>query len=277
MDIRNAHVFISGGSKGAGAGIARELAARGARLTLLARASAELEQIAAETGAVAMPVDLTDLDSLEGVIARAEERNGPIDSMVSNAAIINSGPFTHLTAQQLRNGIHANMLAHMELNRQVLPGMLARKRGTIVINGSLSTEVTQIHLTNYAPAKAGLTKFGIDLQGELKGSGLSVFVFVLGSIRGTQLSNAGRKDPIIDFIDRRTGDFGVITPELIGTRVADYIASNREKAVVTMPRLLAPIVQFRLLPVRLMNPLMLWPALGEAKRLRAERPAQDQA
>lgn len=268
MDIRNAHVFITGGSKGTGAGLAREFARRGAKLTLLARASAELDNLAAETGALVLPVDLTNLDSLDGIVARAEERNGPVDVLISNAAIVNSGPFSQLTARELRNGIHANMLAHMEINRQALPGMLARKRGTIVINGSISTEVTQIHLSNYAPAKAGLTKFGIDLQGELKGSGLSVFVIVLGSIRGTQLSNDGRKDAVIDFIDRRTGDFGVITPELIAMRTADYVASDRENAVITIPRLLAPITKLRLLPVKLMNPLMLGPALAEAKRQR---------
>lgn len=266
MDIKNAHVFVSGGSKGAGAGIAREFARRGARLTLLARPSAELDALAAELGAVAINADLTDLDSLDGIVARAEERNGPVDVMVNNAAIINSGPFNELTARQLRNGITANMLAHMELVRQVLPGMLARKRGAIAINGSLSAEVTMIHLGNYAPAKAGLAKFGVDLQGELRGSGVSVFVFILGSIRGTQLSNAGRQDPVIDFIDRRTGDFGVITPELIGKRVVDYVASDRQRAVVTIPRLLAPIIKFRLLPVIAMNPVMLFQALKEKRR-----------
>lgn len=275
MDIRNAHVFITGGSKGTGAGLAREFARRGARLTLLARQSDELQKLAAETGALALPVDLTDLDSLEGVVARAEAQNGPVDVLISNAAIINSGPFSNLTAKQLRNGVTANMLAHMEINRQALPGMLARKRGTLAIVGSASTEVTQIHLGNYAPAKAGLTKFGIDLQGELKDSGLSVFVFVLGSIRGTQLSNDGRKDPVIDFIDKRTGSFGVITPELIATRMANYIASDRENAVVTIPRLMAPITKWRLIPIKLMNPLMLTPALAEARRHKAESSKND--
>lgn len=269
MKIRDAHVFITGGSKGTGAALGLELAGQGAKITILARASAELDQLAADIGAYAMPVDLTNLDSLEGVVTRAEEKNGPIDILISIAAMANTGPFIKLTAVQLRDGVNANMLAHMEINRQALPGMLARKRGTLAIVGSLSTEVTQIHLGNYAPAKAGLTKFGIDLQGELMGTGLSVFVFVLGAIRGTQLSNEGRKDPVIDFLDKRTGDFGVISPQFIAKRMTRYFASDKTKAVVTIPRSLAPITQFRLLPLRLMNPLMLWPAVAEARRQRA--------
>jgi short-subunit dehydrogenase len=269
MDLRAAHVLITGGSKGTGAALARELAGRGSRLTVIARASRELTEVAAATRGVSLAADLSDLDSVEGIVARAEEANGPLDILVNVAAMANTGPFAELTAAQLRAGVHANMLAHMEITRQALPGMLARRRGTIAVAGSLSSEVTQIHLGNYAPAKAGLTKFGSDLQGELRGSGLSVFVFVLGAIRGTQLSVEGRKDPVIEFLDQRTGDFGVITPGLIARRMADCFAGDRARATMTIPRSLAPLTQARLLPSRCLHPLMLWPAVAEARRQRS--------
>src|SRR5262245_11506274 len=89
--LRGAHVAITGGSKGVGAALARELHARGARLTLLARPSAELETTAKETDAVPLETDLSDYDALLGLVDRVERRNGPLDILINNAALARTG------------------------------------------------------------------------------------------------------------------------------------------------------------------------------------------
>ncbi|MDT7660241.1 MAG: uncharacterized protein QOF38_4956 [Pseudonocardiales bacterium] len=260
MRLRGAHVVVVGGSTGVGAALVRELAARGARPTVLALPGAELEKIAHDVGGTAQPLDLSDLAQVDGAIARAEAAGGPIDALVCNAATNVSGPFQSITAEQLRTTMTVNLLSQMELVRQVLPGMISRGRGTITTTGSLSTEVSMIHLGTYVPAKAGLTKFAVDLQSELRGYGIRVFTFILGSVKGTALANAAIEDPVVDFIERRAGDVGVLTPEVVARRMTEVIGSDRGSALITIPKAAAGLVQFRHLTVRLIDPLMGRPA-----------------
>jgi len=260
MKLQGAHTVVVGGSTGVGAAVVRQLATRGARVTVLALPSRDLDDIAAGIGGVAQPIDLADLAQVEGAIARAEAATGPVDILICNAATSVGGPFDKLTAEQLRRAMTVNMLSQMELARQVLPGMIARGGGTITTTGSLSTETSMIHLGSYAPAKAGLTKFATDLQSELRDYGIRVFTFVLGSVKGTALANAAIQDPVVEFIEKRTGDVGVLTPERVATRIVEVLASDRKSALITIPAVAAPLVQFRHLTVRLTDPFMGRPA-----------------
>ncbi len=260
MRLRGAHVVVIGGSTGVGAALSRALGVEGARISVVALPGEELDKVAAEVGGTALPVDLSDLTQVDGLIGRAEAAGGPVDVLVCNAAVSPAGPFQDFTAQQLRDAMVVNMVSQMELIRQVLPGMIARRRGTITTTGSLSTEVSMIHLGAYVPAKAGLTKCATDLQGELRDYGIRVFTFILGSVKGTALANKAIEDPVVDFIERRAGDAGVLTPEVVASRMVEVIGSNRRSALVTIPKAAAPLVQFRHLTVRLVDPLMGRPA-----------------
>jgi NAD(P)-dependent dehydrogenase (short-subunit alcohol dehydrogenase family) len=260
MQLKDAHAIVVGGSTGVGQAIVRGLAAQGARPTILALPGPELEKVANEVGGVAQTIDLADLSQLDGAIARAEDVNGPADILICNAATNTSGPLESLSAEQLRRAVTVNMLSQMELIRQVLPGMIERRHGAITTTGSLSTEISMIHLSSYVPSKAGLTKFAIDLQTELRDYGIRVFTFVLGSVKGTALANAAIEDPVVDFIERRAGSVGVLTPERVAKRFVDVLASDHKSAVITIPRSAAPLIQFRHLTVRLAEPIMGRPA-----------------
>jgi NAD(P)-dependent dehydrogenase (short-subunit alcohol dehydrogenase family) len=260
MKLSDCHAVVVGGSTGVGEAVVRALAASGARLTVLALPGPELQKVAADVGAKAQPIDLSDLDQVDGAIARAEEASGPIDILICNAAMSPSGPFESLTADQLRRSVTVNMLSQMELIRQALPGLIRRGRGTITTTGSLSTEVSMIHLGAYVPSKAGLTKCAVDLQSELRDSGIRVFTFVLGSVKGTALARAAVEDPVVNFIEQRTGDIGVLTPTRIAKRIVEVLASDRKSAVITIPKVAAPLIQFRHLTVRLADPVMGRPA-----------------
>jgi short-subunit dehydrogenase len=255
-----------GGSKGVGAALADELGMRGARLTLLARPSSQLTEAAARSGGFALPVDLSLPSALEGVIERVEAVNGPVDAIINNAAMTTGAPFHKLTAEQLRGSMMTNLLAHMELDRQVLGGMVERGRGLVQVVGSLSAEVSMIRLGAYAPAKAGLAKFAVDLQRELKDVGIAVQLFILGSIPGTQVARSVVGDPVIAFIEKRTGSVGALEPKEIARKMADQMERDRS-SVRTLPALAGWITQARLLPVRLIDPLMSRPARAEARRL----------
>lgn len=260
MRLSGTHAVVVGGSTGVGAALVRRLSSEGVRCTVIALPGEDLDKVVAEVGGTALPLDLADHEQVDGAIERAIEAGGPVDILVCNAAVSPAGPFQDFTAQQLRDSMIINMVSQMELIRQVLPGMIARRKGTITTTGSLSTEMSMIHLGAYVPSKAGLTKCALDLQTELRDYDIRVFTFILGSVKGTALANTAIQDPVVDFIERRAGDVGVLSPERVANRMTEVIGSDQASALITIPKVASPLVQFRNLPVRLLDPLMGRPA-----------------
>src|SRR6185437_9149297 len=86
--------LVTGGGRGIGAGIARELAAAGARVAVAARTRAQVDQVADETGGLAFELDVTDREAVERTVAEVERELGPIDLLVANAGIGNQGGAT---------------------------------------------------------------------------------------------------------------------------------------------------------------------------------------
>lgn len=256
MNLDGAHAVITGGSKGVGAALARRLANDGAKVSIIARKSAELDLVEKETGGVAFPTDLADLDQVAGLIERIEAAQGPVDVLALNAATVASGPFESLTAQQLQRTITVNLLAPLELGRQALAGMVARRRGVVMTTGTLGAEATVMHLGSYNPAKIGLAKWSVDLESELRDTGVRVFTVIIGRVKDTELVNAASQDPVVAFFEQRAGEFGILTPERVAGRMAELVAGDRRGAVVTIPRTAAPLVLLRHLPARLLEPLV---------------------
>src|SRR5213080_713443 len=79
--------LVTGGGRGIGAGIARELAAAGARVAVAARTRAQVDQVADETGGLPFELDVTDREGVERTVAEVERELGPIDLLVANAGI----------------------------------------------------------------------------------------------------------------------------------------------------------------------------------------------
>lgn len=260
MELRQAHAFVIGGSTGVGAALTRALVAEGAKVTVLALKGPDLDAIGAETGAATIAADLSDLDGLEGMVDRAEAVHGPVDLLVCMAAICPSGPFQDYSAEQIRKTVAVNMIAHMELVRQVLPGMISRGSGTITTTGSLSSEISMIHLGCYIPSKAGLSRFAFDLQSEVRDYGIRVFTFALGSVKGTPLASSAAQDPVVGFIEARAGSMGVLSPKTVAGRMVNVLKSNRRHGVMAIPRLAQPLLALKALPDRLLDPLMGRPA-----------------
>lgn len=250
MKVRNPHVLITGGSKGIGAALARRLAARGARLTLVARPSTELKELAEELEGVQLPADLMDLDNVAGLVARAEEQNGPLDVLVNNAAIQLPGALSEIDAVTMRGQMSANLLAPMELMRQALPGMVERNRGTIANVSSLAGEFAVPHLPCYSASKAGLTKATLDLQRELKKTKIGVQLFIVGSVPGTQITQVALADPVVAKLTKQFEAWPSLTPDQVAASMEKDIVKNGHR-VRTLPPHAAPIMGLRMLPVRI--------------------------
>ena len=102
--------MVTGASRGIGAGLATELAARGAQVILVARSRADIEARAAELGGRAYPADLSDPATIEPLV-RAIEADGPIDVLVNNAGVDLTGALVELEPERILQLLAVNLAA----------------------------------------------------------------------------------------------------------------------------------------------------------------------
>jgi short-subunit dehydrogenase len=182
-DLHEKHVVITGASSGIGAALARELARSGARLTLVARRRDHLERLAADCAASchALAVDLSEvppLDWLDG----ARSRLGPVDVLVNNAGMENTGPITDSDVEVGRRLLRLNLETPLVITRRLL-AELANQRGAIVNVASVAALAPAPLQAWYGASKAGLASFSESLRGELRAEGIDVLTVYPGPVK----------------------------------------------------------------------------------------------
>jgi 3-oxoacyl-[acyl-carrier protein] reductase len=175
--------LVTGGGRGIGAGIARELASAGARVAVAARTRAQVEEVAGEIDGVALEVDVTDRRAVERMVADAESELGPLDLLVANAGIGGpDGATWEIAPEEWWRVLEVNVLGVHLCCRAVIPGMLERGAGRIVITGSGAAYLPGSRSTAYPTSKAAVCRYGETLANEL-GARLPVFFFSPGLVR----------------------------------------------------------------------------------------------
>ena len=179
------HVAITGASSGIGAALARELGRAGHTLTLVARRRTLLDDLAAELGNRTLVVehDLANPDRATAWLATAEAANGPIDVLVNNAGMENTGPTVDADPAVCRKMIDLNLTTPLLLTRALLPAMTARGNGMIVNVASVAALVAPPMQAYYGASKAGLAMFSETLRGELAGTGVHVLTIYPGPVK----------------------------------------------------------------------------------------------
>jgi 3-dehydrosphinganine reductase len=186
-DWAGAHALITGGSKGIGLALGEELAARGAAVTVLARGAADLaaaraalRAAAAAAGraprALALAADTTDAAALAAALAEAEAAFGPVDTLVACAGLAIPGLFVEQPLADFERQVSVNYLGAVRAVKAALPGMLARRRGRVVLVSSPLCTAGFAGYASYAPTKAALRALGDCLRSELQGTGVRVAV-----------------------------------------------------------------------------------------------------
>ncbi len=186
------HIAITGASSGIGASLARELAAHGHTLTLVARRGELLRALAKELKTTVHVVehDLADVARATDWISGAEKQLGPIDVLVNNAGVQIVGPTASFEPERGENLLAIDLLAPLRLTRAVLPAMLARKSGTVVDVASMAALAPTPGMFHYNAAKAGLAAASESLRGELRGTGVHVVTVYPGIIASTEMARA---------------------------------------------------------------------------------------
>jgi len=180
MDLNGKVIFVSGASRGIGAELAQQLGAAGARVVLAARNRAELEQQAARVrndGGTAhvVELDVTRAASVQAAVADALGQFGAIDVLINNAG--NGGRLGCLLDQSpehTREMFDVHVLGAERLTRAVLPGMLQRGQGRVVMVASAVGYVPMPGAAAYSAAKAAVVALAEALRGELEGSHVEI-------------------------------------------------------------------------------------------------------
>ena len=258
LDLGGAHAVVTGASRGIGAAVARELAARGARVTVIARSETPLRAVAAEIGGTAVPADLGDRRGVEGLLPRIEATCGPVDLLVNNAGVAVVARLCEQCPDDVARSFAVNVVAPLELCRQAVPGMLARGRGRIVNVSSLAGITAFPTLTTYGATKAALVHFTAALQRELRRTPVRATVVQLGEVAGTDLMEQARRSPTIAAVSARLARvraLPVLTPEQVARDIAD--AAVRGVPHLVRPRRVAGAHLVRELPSRLNDALLI--------------------
>lgn len=176
--------LVTGGGRGIGADVARELAAAGARVAVAARTREQVEAVAAEIGGLALEVDVADEPSVNEMFARVESEVGPIDLLVANAGIAGwEERAWEVDPREWWRVLEVNVLGVYLCCRAVIPGMIERGRGRIVITGSGAAYLPGSRSSAYAASKAAVWRFGETLARQLEEHGIPVFVISPGLVR----------------------------------------------------------------------------------------------
>jgi len=168
--------LVTGASRGIGRAIAGALDRAGARVAVVARGRAGLDEVAAELGnnPVVLEADLADPDVPGRIAAEAEERLGGIDVLVNNAAIAERLPTEELDAQLVDRLYAVNVRAPLLLIAALVPSMRARRRGVIISVSSVSAVVGTPRRAAYAASKGAIDAATRSLAIELGPHGIRV-------------------------------------------------------------------------------------------------------
>ena len=175
--------LVTGGGRGIGANIARELADAGARVAVGARTRDQVESVAEEIGGLALELDVTDQAAVERAVDETKRELGPIDLLVANAGIGGpEGETWEVDVQEWWHVFEVNVLGVHLCCRTVIPRMLERGKGRIVITGSGAAYLPGASNTAYTASKAAVVRYAETLANGLEGR-LPVFVISPGLVQ----------------------------------------------------------------------------------------------
>ncbi len=270
MDFEGTTAWITGASSGIGAALARDLAARGAKIVLSGRDEARLQSVAGDcaTQTLILPFDVRDDAALADATARALDWQGGIDLAFANAGVSQRSVALETNMKVYRDIIAVDLTQQIAFAQGLIGPMVERGCGALVFISSVAGKVGVPMRTGYCAAKAGLIGYADALRAELTRTGVEVHVVVPGSIATDVSRNAltgdgsarGRSDAAIEK--------GIPAAEAAATML-DAIALGQREIVVARGMEQA-MGEMRRTPDQLLDQVARMVEDGYIERMRAE-------
>lgn len=221
--------FVTGGSKGIGAAIVRRFAAEGAIVVIAAQDMVSANELAQETGATVVQLDVTDLQAAHNVVTET----GPFDILVNNAGVDQHAYFTKTTIDEWRYLLAVNLEAVFATTHAALPAMQAAGYGRIINISSEAGRMGSRGGSVYAAAKGGVNAFTRSIARENGGKGITANVIAPGPIDTPLLRKAVEQygDKLLGAMKDATLTGRLGTPDEVAAAVA-FLASA-EAAFIT--------------------------------------------
>lgn len=205
FDLTGKTALVTGATGGIGGAIAHALHAQGAHVVLSGTREAVLADLAKELGdrTSIAPANLADAESVDGLIAKAEEAAGnPLDILVANAGITKDGLLMRMKDEDWESVLKVNLESYFRLSRAAMRGMMKRRAGRIIGITSVVGVMGNPGQANYAASKAGMIGFSKALAQEVATRGITVNCVAPGFIESpmTEALNEAQKAQILSTI-----------------------------------------------------------------------------
>ena len=194
FDLAGKTALVTGATGGIGGEIAKVLAQAGAKVALSGTRAERLEVVAAEIGenAVVVPANLSDTESVDGLIKAAEEAlGGQLDILVNNAGITRDQLAMRLKDEDWQAVLDVNLTSAFKLARNSLRGMMKRRHGRVINITSIVGVTGNPGQANYAAAKAGMIGWSKSMAQEVAARGITINCVAPGFITTAMTEELG--------------------------------------------------------------------------------------
>ena len=227
--------MVTGASSGIGRCTAWGLARSGATVLVQGRDPERTAEVARLASGRTFVTDLTGEEAPERLAAEAVAQGGRVDLLVCNAGVGLSGPFTETTREDLDRTLGLDLMVPLRLVRSLLPAMVERGHGRVVLVGSVAGRVGVAGEAVYAAAKAGLDMFGESLRLELSDTGVGVTVVLPGVVDTPYFDGRGGMP------SRRVPR--PVDPEIVAEALVRAVADDRDEVWVPGWLRVTPVVK----------------------------------
>lgn len=223
ISFRGKSVLITGGSRGLGLVLARQLAAEGANLTIIARTQSDLDRAAADLRAqgaevLAFACDVRDRQQAQDAVERAINRFGRLDVLINNAGIIQVGPLEHMQQADYEDALATHLWGPFYMMEAAVPAMRGQGGGHIINIASIGGLVAVPHLSPYSASKHALVGLSDGVRAEVAKDGIHVTTVCPGLMRTGSHYNAL-------FKGRQQAELGMFA--LVGATPLSSISAER--------------------------------------------------
>ncbi|TML64384.1 MAG: SDR family oxidoreductase [Actinobacteria bacterium] len=232
QDLDGQVAIVTGGGRGVGRAVAEALGARGAAVAVAARTISEIEAVAAALSrAIAVPTDVTRAEQVGALVERTGRELGPPTLLVAGAGTWDHvGPAWEGDADAWWRDVEVAVRGAYLCARAVLPGMVERGAGRIVVLSSYAANVPRPWSSGYGSGRAALLRFIDSLAGEVEERGVAVFAVSPGFVRTELVENVIRSEAGRRYLPELGERTDALAPELAGELVAE-LATGRADAL----------------------------------------------